>query len=213
MATGGGDDDDAKTFEDLFEQIEINNLSDEKKRQLQDALRTKNPATAGVVGGVRYLTDDIIPAKIELPANIFNTLGDIVEEIRVNLEQVDQNKLQRLLLNEARKKKLDAGIIDYLTSETDLKRFIEAFQDARNIQICFVIDTTGSMRKHYDNFKNHVFGSIIEGIVSGVNKGEKRYAFVGYRERNEPHEFVQFTDDIEKVSSKMDSTSFQRTLN
>lgn len=129
----------------------------------------------------------------------FNTLSDIIDEIEKGLGEIDQIKLKKILVDEARKNKLDTHIISYLTDETELSHFVRAFKDALNIQICFLIDTTASMSAHYENFKNQVFGSIMEGLLSAVNQGEKRYAFLGYRERNEEHEFVQFTHELDEI--------------
>lgn len=62
------------------------------------------------------------------------------------------------------------------------------------------------MASFYDNFTNQVLGCIIDGILNAVNKGEKRYAYIGYRERNEPHEFHPFTTDHDKIIEAIRNT-------
>lgn len=129
----------------------------------------------------------------------FNVLSDLIEELNSDLGETEYKMVKKMLDDKMIKSKLNTEILDYLKDYTEMKRFVSAFKDACNIQICFIIDITGSMNKYYDNFKNKVFGSIIDGVLSAVNKGNKRYAFIGYRERDESHVFVQLTSDLDVV--------------
>lgn len=136
----------------------------------------------------------------------FENLSDIVEEICKDLGKNDSERLDQLIKSRYKQRYLANPLLNFLTNETELNRFVTAFQDAQNIQICFIIDVTSSMANHYANFKNQVFGAIMDGIVSTVNHGQKRYAYIGYRERNESHEFVQFTDNLNVVRNAIKNT-------
>lgn len=137
----------------------------------------------------------------------FEILSQIVQELEKDLK--GQHDWKRALKNELKRQMLSESLIKHLSDETEIKNFIEAFKDSRNLQICFIIDVTGSIARYYDNFKNQVLSAILDAALSAVNQGRKRYAYIGYRERSEDpkdYEFHQFTDNIAEIREAIRNT-------
>lgn len=124
----------------------------------------------------------------------------IIDEIikDIDIKNYSQDELRKHFENEGRKKKLSENVMNYLLAESDLKRFVTEFQRARNVQICFMIDVTGSMSSH-ENFKNNIIAQIIDVVMENVSDSKKHYGYIGYRERNEDNAFVQMTNDLDEV--------------
>lgn len=98
-------------------------------------------------------------------------------------------------------------ISKYLSTDTDLSKFVAAFKEALNLQICFIIDCTGSIAKH-KGFKNNIFGLIMDALLDFMNnESSRRYAFIGYRERDENNEFHDFSFDKDKIMDKIKNVS------
>ena len=96
-------------------------------------------------------------------------------------------------------------LLEYLKDKKELTTFIDAFKDALNMQICFIIDITKNETPHYHQFVNQLVSDILD---TGWKKSPKRCAYIGYRERNEEHEFHQFTDNIAEIREAIRKTEF-----
>lgn len=131
----------------------------------------------------------------------FEVVRDLVDAIESGIGSANADRLRRLLENRAHSSSINKELMDYLADETELNHFVEAFKDARNLQICFIIDITGSFLRHSENFKNNILGAIIDGVMRAVNKSKKRYAYIGYRERDEDHDLVNFTEELSDVTT------------
>lgn len=136
----------------------------------------------------------------------FQLLTQLVEELDKDLSSSNKLNFKKALKDELGRQNLSTSLLEHLKDERELKSFIDAFKDARNLQICFLIDVTGSIAKYYDNFKNQVLTAILDAVLSDVNKGSKRYAYIGYRERNEDYEFHQFTENIDEIREAIRNT-------
>jgi hypothetical protein len=136
----------------------------------------------------------------------FELLKQIVNEIEKDLKNTKNFNFEKALQNEFKQRKWSLSLLEHLKNEEELKNFIDAFKDAQNLQICFLIDVTASIKKYYDNFKNQVLTAILDAVLSDVNSGSKRYAYIGYRERNEDHEFFQLTNDLAQIRDAIRNT-------
>lgn len=125
-------------------------------------------------------------------------LADLTDEIASDLNESDSTKLKKIITDKSLSIELIQRLQKYLITETDLANFAIHFKNVRNIQICFLVDT--SQHTHHANFKNTMFATLIDAVLSDINVGKKSYAFLGYGNEDEK-EFVQFTDDIEQVRS------------
>ena len=70
--------------------------------------------------------------------------GSISEELKSSIGQEKYEKLKTLNPDE---------FGQYFANHHEFKKFKEEFENALNIQVCFIIDVTGSMANH-SNFKN-----------------------------------------------------------
>jgi len=96
-------------------------------------------------------------------------------------------------------------LLEYFSTHPQFKSFWKEFEKALHLQVCFIIDVTGSMT-NYSNFKNNTFGLILDSLFEFMNKkSKKRYAFIGYRERDEENVFVNFTDNLEEIRNKINT--------
>ncbi len=97
----------------------------------------------------------------------------------------------------------------YFASLNEFKNFKEEFKNAMKIQVCFIIDVTGSMSNH-KNFKSKIFGLIMDALFEFMNaSSQKRYSFIGYRERDEENVITDFTDDIEKIKKQINDVKLE----
>ena len=98
-------------------------------------------------------------------------------------------------------------LYEYFAKHPQFKSFWKEFENALNIQVCFMIDVTGSMAS-YSSFKNNTIGLILDSLFDFMNKkSKKRYALIGYRERDEeklePIIFHNFTDNLTEIRKQM----------
>ena len=111
-------------------------------------------------------------------------------------------------------KELDPDkLYQYFAKHPQFKSFLKEFEKALYLQVCFIIDVTGSMA-HYSNFKNNTIGLIMDSLLEFMNKkSKKRYSFIGYRERDEkelePLIFENFTDDRLKIQNQINEVKLE----
>lgn len=79
-----------------------------------------------------------------------STLWQIVDKLEQELKNCEY--LKRALKDESFRQNLSTSLLDHLKCESELKTFIDYFKDARNLQICFIIDVTKTSR----HFKNQI---------------------------------------------------------
>ena len=97
----------------------------------------------------------------------------------------------------------------YFASLNEFQNFKKEFEKALKLQVCFIIDVTGSM-SHHENFKSKVFGLIMDALFEFMNqRSEKRYAFIGYRERDEKNIIYDFTDNIEVIKRQINDATLE----
>jgi hypothetical protein len=94
-------------------------------------------------------------------------------------------------------------LFEYFAKHPQFKSICKEYENALNIQVCFMIDVTGSMAS-YSSFKNNTIGLILDSLFEFMNKkSKKRYAFIGYRERDEeklePIVFKNFTETLPEI--------------
>ena len=76
----------------------------------------------------------------------------------------------------------------------------------RSIEVCFVLDTTGSMGGLIDGAKRKIW-SIANSIVAAEKGAHVRFALVPYRDRGDEYitKVFDLTDDLDDVFSKLQS--------
>ena len=88
------------------------------------------------------------------------------------------------------------GFILQTAVELRIKRINQVFQEirrARNVELCFLVDITGSMQSHIDGVRTSIM-QIVQNLTSsqvgaqGVAQ-EMKLAFVGYRDCGERNQF------------------------
>ena len=102
---------------------------------------------------------------------------------------------------------------EYFAKHPQFKSFWKEYENALNLQVCFMIDVTGSMA-NYSSFKNNTIGLILDSLFEFMNKKSiKRYAFIGYRERDEkplePFIFKQFTNNLSEIRKQMSEVKLE----
>lgn len=101
------------------------------------------------------------------------------------------------------KSKLKRTLKDLSIKAEDLSNIsIDDFE--KDLQICFIINKTSQSRYF---FINNFLYEIVEGILQ-VSEGVKRFAYIGYTERDEPHDFVNFTNDSKKVTQAIKNAEY-----
>ena len=75
---------------------------------------------------------------------------------------------------------------------------------SRTVQICFLIDIT--VNKYSRPNKNGLILKIVDAALVATSRYKCRLSYIGYRERNEKHEFHQFTDDVEHIREAIKNT-------
>jgi hypothetical protein len=76
----------------------------------------------------------------------------------------------------------------------------------KNVEVCFVLDTTGSMGGLIDGAKKKIW-TIANGIVAADKGAKVKFALVPYRDRNDEYvtKIFDLTDDLDKVFSDLQS--------
>ena len=79
-------------------------------------------------------------------------------------------------------------------------------KSAKTVEVCFVLDTTGSMGGLIDGAKKKIW-TIANGIVAADKGAKVRFALVPYRDRNDEYvtKIFDLTDDLDKVFSDLQS--------
>ncbi|KAI1695514.1 alpha-kinase family domain-containing protein [Ditylenchus destructor] len=101
--------------------------------------------------------------------------------------------------------------------QASVAKMFKILNASRNIQLCFLVDVTGSMRNHIDGIRNSIF-KIVEKLTekhvtfAGHSAIAKKIslAFVGYRDSGlkNPFELLPFTESVEdfrQFCSKIDA--------
>lgn len=96
-------------------------------------------------------------------------------------------------------------IWDFINNDPDIEKFVKAFAYAKNIQICFVVDVTASM-KNFDILKKFAITQVISQLIDLKITGARRFSYIGYRERDEEYEFEQFEEDREIIYDAIKKT-------
>ena len=119
------------------------------------------------------------------------TLKDLLlEDFKASFKEKDFKKLKNFSEDE---------LSNYFVNNGKFSKFKADFEQCLNIQVCFLIDITGSMHS-YQKFTNKIVGLIIDTLFEFMNnQSKKRYAFIGYRERDEENVHHDFTDDLKKI--------------
>jgi len=76
----------------------------------------------------------------------------------------------------------------------------------KTVEVCFVLDTTGSMGGLIDGAKKKIW-TIANGIVAADKGAKVKFALVPYRDRNDEYvtKVFDLTDDLDKVFSDLQS--------
>lgn len=139
-------------------------------------------------------------------ANDIKILYDAVKEVENVFNELDNEKLKKKLTDKLRVKRCDEKIIKAVSEETDLKKMINSLMTAARIQICFLVDVTGSMASH-SKATNQFVALVTKAVLEcGIPNAQFKYAYLGYRERNENYELRQFTEDSEKIVNAIRDT-------
>jgi von Willebrand factor type A domain len=79
-----------------------------------------------------------------------------------------------------------------------------ATQPSKTIEVCFVLDTTGSMGGLIDGAKKKIW-TIANGIVAADPKATVRFALVPYRDRGDEYvtKVIDLTDDLDAIFSEL----------
>src|SRR5256885_951377 len=83
---------------------------------------------------------------------------------------------------------------------------IPATQPTKTIEVCFVLDTTGSMSGLIEGAKKKIW-TIANSIVAADSKARVRFALVPYRDRGDEYvtKVFDLTDDLDKVFADLQS--------
>ena len=78
--------------------------------------------------------------------------------------------------------------------------------EQKSIEVCFVLDTTGSMGGLIDGAKRKIW-TIANGIVAAEKGAKVKFALVPYRDRNDEYvtKIFDLTDDLDKVYGDLQS--------
>ena len=78
--------------------------------------------------------------------------------------------------------------------------FCQSIDSARNVQLCFLVDVTGSMQSHIDAVRDKI-NEIVESLQTAHQESAKKLnlSLVGYRDFGEPKQFeiLKFTESVE----------------
>jgi len=79
-------------------------------------------------------------------------------------------------------------------------------KSGKTVEVCFVLDTTGSMGGLIDGAKKKIW-TIANGIVAADKGAKVKFALVPYRDRNDEYvtRIFDLTDDLDKVFSDLQS--------
>lgn len=77
-------------------------------------------------------------------------------------------------------------------------------QGQKQIEVCFVLDTTGSMSGLIEGAKQKIW-SIANDIISAKPKPKVRFGVIGYRDRGDEYvtKRIDLTDDMDRVYAKL----------
>jgi hypothetical protein len=134
-----------------------------------------------------------------------DAIDDLTEKEKAS---IGHKKLQVLILDKLKAKNCDQAIIDCVAQETNMSKLISALKDSSNIQICFFVDVTGSM-KNCAEATNKFVTLLSEVVLESKLKAKFRYAYIGYRERDERIELMHFTDDYSKLNKSIRVTKLE----
>jgi Mg-chelatase subunit ChlD len=74
------------------------------------------------------------------------------------------------------------------------------------VEVCFVLDTTGSMSGLIDGAKKKIW-TIANSVVAADSKASIRFALVAYRDRGDSYvtKIVELTDDLDRIFAELQS--------
>ena len=83
---------------------------------------------------------------------------------------------------------------------------VPSTQPTKTIEVCFVLDTTGSMSGLIEGAKKKIW-TIANSIVAADSKAKVRFALVPYRDRGDEYvtKIFDLTDDLDKVFADLQS--------
>lgn len=91
---------------------------------------------------------------------------------------------------------------------TEATAKVDADEEAPQIEVCFVLDTTGSMKNLIQGAKDKIW-SIANELMNTDPKPNVRFALIGYRDRNDDYitRVTDLSDDIDAIHTAL--TEFQ----
>jgi hypothetical protein len=124
----------------------------------------------------------------------------LLDDLKTSFKEKDFKKLNNFSENELSK---------YFVNNGKFSKFKADFEQCLNIQVCFLIDVTGSMHSKA-KFTNKIVGLIIDTLFEFMNESSlKHYAFIGYRERHEENVQHDFTDDLKKIRDLIENVPLE----
>lgn len=140
-------------------------------------------------------------------SSLAELLSIVINDLEIN--DYDNEELKKRILDAAKSKSIDLPTILSLQNETRLQDLINALKDAKNLEICFLIDITGSMQSCKDTFKKNILATLTESVINSEIKCHKRFAYIGYRERDEDFDFVQLDERRDLIQAAIAKANFK----
>lgn len=148
--------------------------------------------------------------KINEMKSMSTTLKKQKEEI-ANLDKQYREKVFRDVTTKEESKteieNIQARILELDFKKKKIAAIFNELKEAEKVDICFMVDSTGSMRKYIDEAKD-VVHRIVKKLEKRFKDLELRVAFVGYRDHCDGSDRITvfpFSDNIDKFKSFVSS--------
>ncbi len=182
----------------IVERDRINDIIKELEFNQNDIFDDKNAVKVGKLTGSRYIitgTLTVIGDQVRIDARIVNIeTGKIVKGFG------DTAASKTMIFNSI--DRVSSKIANYLTGKTP----IPTKKNAPKIDVCFLIDSTGSMDDEIDVVKNKI-RQIMAQVSNGSPKPYVRYSIVDYKDEGDEYitRRMDFTSDISKIQNYLSS--------
>ena len=116
--------------------------------------------------------------------------------------------MKRMLLNTLRSAVLLSSALASSRIALAAAADAPATQPSKTIEVCFALDTTGSMGGLIDGAKKKIW-TIANGIVAADRGAKVRFALVPYRDRGDAYvtKIIDLTDDLDRIFSELQTFS------
>ncbi|MDH5681198.1 MAG: FlgO family outer membrane protein [Spirochaetota bacterium] len=187
----------------IVERDRISDIMKELEFTQTDLFRDGNAVKLGRLSGSRYIiagTLTVIGHQVRMDSRIIDIeSGKVIKGFTETAEET------RLIFNSV--DKLSIQMANYLTGkEPDIVKASHPLKGKAQMDICFLIDSTGSMDDEINVVRSKI-REIMSDASKGAVRGNIRYAIVDYKDEGDDYvtRRLDFTSDIVKLKSYLNN--------